>query len=183
MASPHIEISNKNATNTGVATVDMKLEAIVIPVSDVDRAKEFYRKLGWRQDVTPPGVFQFTPHGSPCSVQFGKNLTSAPPGSAQRTYLIVSDIASARERIGDLRYRLDVPRAHVGVRSSLSTRWRFKGKEYSARHSAMFTGRGTQNPLGALAGDAQCPHGETHSAAGQQELRQRRRVSPCGDAI
>ena len=95
MASPQIEISK----NTGVATVDMKLEAIVIPVSDVDRATEFYRKLGWRQDVTPPGVFQFTPHGSPCSVQFGTGLTSAAPGSAQRTYLIVSDIAGARDAL------------------------------------------------------------------------------------
>ena len=79
--------------------VDMKLEVIVIPVSDVNRATEFYRKLGWRQDVTPPFVVQFTPHGSPCSVQFGANLTSAAPGSAQRTYLIVSDIAAARDEL------------------------------------------------------------------------------------
>ena len=56
--------------NTKVAPVEMKLEVIVIPVSDVDRAEQFYRKLGWRQDVTPPGsgVFQFTPHGSACSI-------------------------------------------------------------------------------------------------------------------
>ena len=86
---------------TSVASVDMKLEVIVIPVSDVERAEQFYRKLGWRQDVTPPGsgVFQFTPHGSACSVQFGKTLTSAAPGSAQRTYLIVSDIAAARDAL------------------------------------------------------------------------------------
>ena len=74
MANPKYEISN-NATTTdaSVATVDMNLEAIVIPVSDVERAQEFYRRLGWRQDVTPPGsgVFQFTPHGSACSIQFG----------------------------------------------------------------------------------------------------------------
>ena len=84
-----------------VAKVDMKLEVVVIPVSDVDRALEFYRRLGWRQDVTPPesGVFQFTPHGSACSVQFGRNLTSAAPGSVQRTYLIVSDIESARNAL------------------------------------------------------------------------------------
>jgi catechol 2,3-dioxygenase-like lactoylglutathione lyase family enzyme len=91
--------SNDPITDAGVATVDMKLEAIVIPVSDVERAKEFYTRLGWRQDVTPPGVFQFTPHGSGCSVQFGKNLTSATPGSAQRTYLIVSDIEAARDAL------------------------------------------------------------------------------------
>jgi len=87
----------------GLATIDMKLEVIVIPVSDAERAEQFYRKLGWRQDVTPPGsgVFQFTPHGSACSVQFGRNLTSATPGSAQRTYLIVSNIEAARKAIVD----------------------------------------------------------------------------------
>lgn len=102
MANPKYEMRNNETTSdTGVGTVDMKLEAIVIPVSDVERAKEFYQKLGWRQDVTPPGsgVFQFTPHGSACSIQFGKNLTSAAPGSAQRTYLIVSDIETARNKL------------------------------------------------------------------------------------
>jgi len=96
------EINNNDSTiSASVASVDMKIEAIVIPVSDVARAQEFYRKLGWRQDVTPPGsgVFQFTPHGSACSIQFGNNLTSAAPGSAQRTYLIVSDIEAARDKL------------------------------------------------------------------------------------
>ena len=85
----------------GLATIDMKLEVVVIPVSDAARAEQFYRKLGWRQDVTPPGsgVFQFTPHGSACSMQFGKGLTSAAPGSAQRTYLIVSGIEAARNAL------------------------------------------------------------------------------------
>src|ERR1700750_32800 len=84
-----------------VRAVDMKLEVIVIPVSDVERAEKFYQKLGWRQDTTPPGsgVFQFTPHGSACSIQFGKNLTSASPGSAQKTYLIVSDIEAVRNAL------------------------------------------------------------------------------------
>ena len=87
--------------NPGVKTVDMKLEVVVIPVSDPERAEQFYRKLGWRQDVTPPGsgVYQFTPHGSACSMQFGKGLTSATPGSAQRNYLIVSDIEAARNAL------------------------------------------------------------------------------------
>src|SRR5678815_487561 len=87
--------------NARVANLDMKLEVIVLPVSDVERAEQFYRKLGWRQDVTPPGsgVFQFTPHGSACSIQFGKALTSATPGSVQKTYLIVSDIESVRDAI------------------------------------------------------------------------------------
>lgn len=93
--------SNEGMTDAGLATVDMKLEAIVIPVSDASRAEQFYRRLGWRQDVTPPdsGVFQFTPHGSACSIQFGKNLTSATPGSAQRTYLVVSDIQDTRDKL------------------------------------------------------------------------------------
>jgi len=97
MAIPKDAIDKKTQVNP----VDMKLEVIVIPVSDVDHAEQFYRRLGWRQDVTPPGsgVFQFTPHGSACSIQFGKTLTSATPGSAQRTYLIVSDIAVARDAI------------------------------------------------------------------------------------
>jgi catechol 2,3-dioxygenase-like lactoylglutathione lyase family enzyme len=62
--------------------MDMKLEVVVIPVSDVDRAREFYKRIGWRLDVTPPLVVQLTPPGSWCSVQFGKNFTSAAPGSA-----------------------------------------------------------------------------------------------------
>ena len=97
MASPQTSIDAK------VATVDMKLEVVVIPVSDVERAEQFYRKLGWRQDVTPPGsgVYQFTPHGSACSIQFGANLTSAAPGSVQRTYLIVSDIEATRKALID----------------------------------------------------------------------------------
>jgi catechol 2,3-dioxygenase-like lactoylglutathione lyase family enzyme len=95
------ESSTNDATDAGVAKVDMKLEVVVIPVSDVDRAVDFYARLGWRQDVTPPGsgVVQFTPRGSACSVQFGKNLTSAAPGSVQRTYLIVSDVAAVRDEL------------------------------------------------------------------------------------
>ncbi len=83
----------------GTGGVDMKLEVIVIPVSDVDRAKEFYAGLGWRLDADRAGdgfrLIQFTPPGSACSVQFGTNLTSAAPGSAQTTLLIVSDIQAA----------------------------------------------------------------------------------------
>jgi catechol 2,3-dioxygenase-like lactoylglutathione lyase family enzyme len=101
MASPTNAISDSSANEPKVEAVDMKLEVIVIPVSDVERAEQFYRRLGWRQDVTPPGsgVFQFTPHGSACSIQFGKNLTAALPGSAQKTYLIVSDIQAVRDAL------------------------------------------------------------------------------------
>src|SRR6185312_2900209 len=87
------------ATGGRVGQIDMKLEVVTIPVSDVERATEFYRRVGWRQDVTPPGsgVVQFTPPGSGCSVQFGTNRTSAAPGSAQNQYLVVSDIQAARD--------------------------------------------------------------------------------------
>ncbi len=84
--------------------VQMKLEVIVIPVSDVDRAKEFYSKLGWRLDADFPisdalRVVQFTPPGSSCSIHFGKGVTPAPPGSAQGLYLIVSDIVAMRAEL------------------------------------------------------------------------------------
>lgn len=85
--------------DASVATVDMKLEVIVIPVSDVDRATEFYRRVGWRQDVTPPGFVQFTPQGSPASVLFGPNASaSSEPGSAH-AYVIVSDVEQARNSL------------------------------------------------------------------------------------
>ena len=82
--------------------MDQKLEVVVIPVSDVDRAKEFYGGLGWRLDADFPfdngfRLVQFTPPGSGCSIQFGTNVTSAAPGSAQGLYLIVSDIEAARD--------------------------------------------------------------------------------------
>jgi len=94
--------SKDDAGSPGVATVDMKLEVVIFPVSDVERATHFYKKLGWRQDVTPPGsgVVQFTPPSSWCSLQFGAKLTSAIPGSG-KGYLIVSDIAAARKKLVD----------------------------------------------------------------------------------
>ncbi|PVE22644.1 glyoxalase [Microvirga sp. KLBC 81] len=84
--------------------IDMKLEVIVIPVSDVDRAKRFYGGLGWRLDADfvkgdAFRVVQFTPPGSPCSIHFGRGVTSAEPGSAQRLYLVVSDIEAARAEL------------------------------------------------------------------------------------
>jgi catechol 2,3-dioxygenase-like lactoylglutathione lyase family enzyme len=78
--------------------IDMKLEVVVIPVADIERATAFYQRLGWRKDVTPPGVVQFTPHGSWCSVQFGTTLTDAEPGSAKE-YLIVSDLVATRDAL------------------------------------------------------------------------------------
>jgi catechol 2,3-dioxygenase-like lactoylglutathione lyase family enzyme len=84
--------------------VDMKLEVVVIPVSDVDRAKRFYSSLGWRLDAdfvvgdTFRGV-QFTPPGSQSSIHFGTGITSAVPGSASGNYLVVSDIEAARAEL------------------------------------------------------------------------------------
>src|SRR3954466_9302664 len=84
--------------------MDFKLEVIVIPVSDVDRSKKFYGNLGWRLDADFPfdngfRVVQFTPPGSGGSIQFGTKMTSAAPGSARGLYLIVSEIAAAREEL------------------------------------------------------------------------------------
>jgi catechol 2,3-dioxygenase-like lactoylglutathione lyase family enzyme len=94
------------ATGKGTGdSIDMKLEVAVIPVSDVNRAKEFYGGLGWRVDadvtVGDLQLLQFTPPGSDCSIQFGTNLTPAPPGSTQNTYLVVSDIEAARKDLLD----------------------------------------------------------------------------------
>ena len=96
--------SSTTKPEASAAAVATKLEVIVIPVSDVDRAKEFYARLGWRLDADFASenvfrVIQFTPPGSPCSVIFGKNVTAAAPGSAQGLYLIVSEIEAARKEL------------------------------------------------------------------------------------
>jgi catechol 2,3-dioxygenase-like lactoylglutathione lyase family enzyme len=88
-------------------TTDLKLEVVVIPVSDVDRAKAFYEGLGWRLDADVPDdqgfrIVQFTPRGSACSIQFGSKVTSAPPGSATNIYLVVHDVQAARDAIAAL---------------------------------------------------------------------------------
>jgi catechol 2,3-dioxygenase-like lactoylglutathione lyase family enzyme len=86
--------------------VDMKFEIVILPVSDIDRAKAFYSKLAWRLDAEFVNgndfrILQFTPPGSGCSVIFGKNVTAAAPGSAQGLYLIVSDVEAARRELLD----------------------------------------------------------------------------------
>lgn len=107
MASLTQQIQGSEATGaTSPARVDMKFELVVLPVSDVDRAKEFYTKLGWRLDADFASgddfrVIQFTPPGSGCSIIFGKNVTAAAPGSAKGLYLIVSDIEAARRELLD----------------------------------------------------------------------------------
>lgn len=96
--------SNEATADATVGQIDMKLEVVVIPVSDVDRAKRFYGSLGWREDAdfavgNDYRVVQFTPPGSPCSIHFGKGLTPSAPGSARNLYLIVSDIVAARAEL------------------------------------------------------------------------------------
>ena len=100
MSSP--QTSHEHATNIPTAaTVDLKLEVVVIPVSDVDRAKHFYENVGWRLDGDFAGAdnwrgVQMTPPGSPCSIQFGTSLTTAAAGPIKNLYLVVSDIEAAR---------------------------------------------------------------------------------------
>jgi catechol 2,3-dioxygenase-like lactoylglutathione lyase family enzyme len=95
--------TDSTSTDRG-ATADLKIEAVVIPVSDVDRSKAFYQSLDWRLDADFAfdngfRVVQFTPPGSPASVQFGTQITTAEPGSAQGLYLVVSDIQAARDEL------------------------------------------------------------------------------------
>jgi catechol 2,3-dioxygenase-like lactoylglutathione lyase family enzyme len=103
MASATSEIQASDAaTAAHPAKVDMKFEIVVIPVSDIDRAKDFYSRLGWRLDADYDNgndfrIIQFTPPGSACSVIFGKNITAAAPGAAQGLYLVVADIEVARQ--------------------------------------------------------------------------------------
>jgi catechol 2,3-dioxygenase-like lactoylglutathione lyase family enzyme len=112
--------------------VDMKLEVVVIPVSDVERAKRFYGELGWRLDADFAAsdafrVVQFTPPGSPCSVIFGTGVSSAVPGSAQGLYLVVSDIEGARAElvdrgveVSDVFHDVDGVFHHAGTEGRLS---------------------------------------------------------------
>ena len=100
-----VDASSESAAGTApVKAGEFKFEAVVLPVSDVDRAKEFYASLGWRldADVAIGGdlrLIQFTPPGSGCSIQFGTNIASGAPGSAQSLYLIVADIEAARDEL------------------------------------------------------------------------------------
>jgi len=110
-------IETKRETGIGPSasrSIDMKLEVVVIPVSDVDRAKAFYARLGWRLDADFASgddwrVIQFTPPGSACSVIFGRNVTAAAPGSARGLYLIVSDLEAARQDLLDRGIEVSAP--------------------------------------------------------------------------
>ena len=117
------QTTQNNETNTGARAnkMDLKFEIVVIPVSDVDRAKEFYVNLGWRLDIDAGNgkdyrIVQFTPPGSSCSIIFGKNVTAAAPGSVQGLYLIVSNIDVACKALLSLGVEISDPfHGDIGV--------------------------------------------------------------------
>jgi catechol 2,3-dioxygenase-like lactoylglutathione lyase family enzyme len=177
--------------------MDMKLEVVVIPVSDVDRAKSFYGGMGWRLDADLSigkdfRLVQFTPPGSACSVHFGTGLTSSPPGSAGELYLVVSDIESARTellargvKVSELFHRVgnaarvpgaDPQRRSYGSRASFSdpdgNRWLLQ--EVTTR----LPGRIDENnttfisaaELAAALRRAEAAHGEHEKRTGQRDV-------------
>jgi len=135
---------NENATQTRTAaTVDLKLEVVVIPVADVDRAKRFYEGLGWRLDADFANgdewrVVQLTPPGSPCSVMFGKGFTTCVPGSVQGTFLAVDNLEAARaELVG---HGVDVSEVFhfEGDRLVVGTKGRTPGRDPEGRSYLSF---------------------------------------------
>ncbi len=106
--------------------MDMKLEVVVVPVSDVDRAKQFYKGLGWREHVDIIGdddfrVVQLTPPGSPASIHFGKGFPESEPGSAQGLYLAVDDIEGTRAEL--IEHGADVSEVFHDADGGLALRW------------------------------------------------------------
>jgi catechol 2,3-dioxygenase-like lactoylglutathione lyase family enzyme len=180
------------SSTTGGGQVDMKLEVVVIPVSNFDRATEFYKRLGWRQDVTPPGsgVFQFTPPGSGCSVQFGANRTSAAPGSAQGLWLIVSDIQAALGKLAAAGVQADEV-FHIGANGNASgldpernsyrsfasfrdpdrNHWLFQEitTRLPGRIDAAATSFGSASDLASAMRRAEAAHGEHEKRTGQRD--------------
>jgi catechol 2,3-dioxygenase-like lactoylglutathione lyase family enzyme len=133
-----------DATQPGVAaTVALKLEVVVLPVADVDRAKRFYEGLGWRLDADFANgddwrLVQLTPPGSPCSVMFGKGFTSAVPGSVQGTFLAVDNLETARTDL--VGHGVDVSEIFhfAGDRLVISTRGRAQGRDPEGRSYLSF---------------------------------------------
>ena len=172
--------------------IDMKLEVVVIPVSDTDRAQKFYSSLGWRQDATPPGsgIFQFTPPGSGCSIQFGAGRTSAAPGSAEGLWLIVSDIQAALDKLAATGIQADdvyhigaegkaagVDPQHGTYRSFASfrdpdgNRWLFQEitTRLPGRIDADATSFGSAGDLASAMRRAEKAHGEHEKRTGQRD--------------
>ena len=129
------EVSSDDVGGSGTAgRVDTNLEVVIIPGSDVDRAKEFYGRLGWRLDADVTRgkdlrLIQFTPPGSGCSIQFGTGLTSAAPGSVQSLYLVVADVEAARGELVALGADVSEVFHEGGARCSLPSRRRDRSPE------------------------------------------------------
>jgi catechol 2,3-dioxygenase-like lactoylglutathione lyase family enzyme len=182
-------------SNTSVGLkVDMKLEVVAIPVSDNERAARFYSSLGWRQDVTPPGsgIFQFTPPGSGCSVQFGANRTSAAPGSAQGLWLIVSDIQAALQKLAAAGVQADEV-FHIGANGKASgldpernsyrsfasfrdpdgNHWLFQEitTRLPGRIDSAATSFGSASDLASAMRRAEAAHGEHEKRTGQRDAQ------------
>ena len=172
--------------------VDMKLEVVVIPVSDVERAVKFYASLGWRQDVTPPGsgVFQFTPPGSGCSVQWGVGRTTAAPGSAQGLWLIVTDIQAALDKLAAAGAKADEVyhfgaggkadgldpernsyRSFASFRDPDGNRWLFQEitTRLPGRIDSGVTSYGSASDLASAMRRAEKAHGEHEKRTGQRD--------------
>jgi catechol 2,3-dioxygenase-like lactoylglutathione lyase family enzyme len=138
------QTTKEDATRTpAVAGVDLKLEVVVIPVSDVERAKRFYGTLGWRLDADFTSgedwhVVQMTPPGSPCSVMFGKGLTTAVPGSVQGTFLVVDEVDAARAEL--VRHGVEVSEVFhfQGGLNVIGTNGRVPGRDPEGRSYSSF---------------------------------------------
>jgi catechol 2,3-dioxygenase-like lactoylglutathione lyase family enzyme len=185
------EARRSDATSDGsTRKIDMKLEVVVIPVSDFERAKEFYKKLGWRVDATPPGVVQLTPPGSGCSVQFGAKRASATPGSAQGLWLIVSDIEAAVDNLAAAGIRVDEVyhigadgkangvdperrsyRSFAAFRDPDGNRWLFQEitTRLPGRIDSGVTSYGSASDLASAMRRAEAAHGEHEKRIGQRD--------------
>jgi len=125
------------------ATVDLKLEVVVIPVSDAERAKRFYESLGWRLDADFTNgkdwrVVQITPPGSPCSVMFGKGFTTAVPGSVQGTFLVVDNLETARAELAGHGINVSEVFHFDGDRLVVGTKGRTPGRDPQGRSYLSF---------------------------------------------
>jgi catechol 2,3-dioxygenase-like lactoylglutathione lyase family enzyme len=163
-----------------VQNFDLKMEVVVLPVSDVDRAKEFYEKLGWRLDADRivGGDFrlvQFTPHGSACSIQFGTNLTSAAPGSAQALLLIVPDIDTARDELA--RRGIEISGVY---HCATGTACRFKdGTGIFERVNGLAPDRASYSSFASFSD----PDGKRSRAYGDGARQTREANRPCGSRL
>ena len=159
---------NPPAKTPTAATVDLKLEVVVLPVSDVDRAKRFYEGLGWRLDADFAAgenwrAVQLTPPGSPCSIIFGKGFTAAVPGSVQGTFLVVDDVEAARAKL-------------IASGADVSEVFHFDGRTPCRRDERTRAGAGPARSVLPLVGVIQRSGRQQLDAPGDQDAPSRTRV-------